>query len=85
MGRTKGPYRPEYSEGETVRIVSLDKLENFIKAWKFHNKLQPDQLGYAGRLARVESIGFYHGGDELYRLKELPGIWHEICLERVQE
>jgi hypothetical protein len=39
------------------------------------------QLEYAGRIAEVESVGFYHGGDELYKLQGLPGIWHEVCLE----
>ena len=27
--------------------------------------------------------GFYHGGDELYKLKGMPGVWHEQCLKEV--
>lgn len=23
---------------------------------------------------------YYHGGDELYALREIPGTWHERCL-----
>lgn len=26
-------------------------------------------------------IGYYHGGDELYWLKGVPGVWHERCLK----
>jgi len=59
-------------------------LEHFLATWKFHNKLTQEQLAYADHVAEVESIGFYHAGDELYRLKEVPGIWHEACLERLK-
>jgi hypothetical protein len=41
------------------------------------------QFEYAGTIAEIESVGFYQGGDELYKLKGLPGIWHEVCLEDV--
>jgi hypothetical protein len=26
----------------------------------------------------------HHGGDELYKLKGVPGIWHEQCLEEAR-
>jgi len=81
MGRTKGPYKEEFPKGSTVKIASRPSLENFLRTWKLHNKLKPDQLNYAGQLAEVESVGFYHGGDELYKLKGVPGVWHEQCLE----
>jgi hypothetical protein len=42
--------------------------------------LQPEQLAHAGAIAEVEEVGFYHGGDVLYNLKNIPGIWHEQCL-----
>ena len=29
----------------------------------------------------VTNVGFSHGGDVLYKLQRLPGIWHEECLE----
>ena len=48
--------------------------------WKYHHKLQPEQLAHADALAEVEKVGFYHGGDVLYNLKNVPGIWHEQCL-----
>jgi hypothetical protein len=25
-------------------------------------------------------VGFYHGGDVLYTLDGIPGLWHEQCL-----
>jgi hypothetical protein len=30
---------------------------------------------------KVVDVGFYHGGDELYHVECMPGIWHESCLE----
>ncbi len=82
MGKSKGPYNAEYPEGSKVRIVSREVLEDFLKTWHYHNKLRPEQLGYAGKTAEVESVGFYHGGDEIYKLRGVPGVWHESCLER---
>jgi hypothetical protein len=32
-----------------------------------------------GRAAKVKSIGYYHGGDVLYQLEGVPGIWQEQC------
>jgi len=43
--------------------------------------LQRQQLNYADKIAKVKSVGFYHGGDELYELKGVPGMWHEQCLK----
>jgi len=83
MGRTRGFYKEEFPKGSVVKIVSRSFLENFLKTWRLHNKLQPGQLEHAGGIAEVESVGFYYGGDELYRLKGVPGIWHEQCLEDV--
>jgi hypothetical protein len=81
MGKSKGPYNPEYPEGTKVKVASRDVLENLLDTWKYHNKLDPIRLDFAGTVAEVESVGFYHGGDELYKLKGLPGIWHEVCLK----
>ena len=83
MGKTKGPYKEEFSIGSTVRIASRPFLENFLRSWKLHHPLEPEQLNYADQIAEVESVAFYHGGDELYQLKAIPGIWHEQCLESV--
>jgi hypothetical protein len=74
------PYQEEYAKGSRVRIAARPVLEQFLRDWKYHNKLQPEQLNYADQLAEVESIGFYHGGDELYKLKGIPSVWHLRCL-----
>jgi len=83
MGKSKGIYNAEFPEGTTVRIVEKDELERFLADWKAHNPLRPEQLEYAGCSANVTNVFFYHGGDELYELADLPGIWHEHCLARV--
>jgi hypothetical protein len=80
MGKTKGPYKVEYPKGTMVKIANRPSLELFLQTWKLHNRLMADQLDYADRVAEVESVGFYHGGDELYKLKDIPGVWHEQCL-----
>jgi hypothetical protein len=55
-------------------------LEGFRASWKYHHKLQPEQLDYAGRITTVEEVGFYHGGDPVYKLAGVPEIWLEQCL-----
>ena len=82
MGKTRGPYREEFPEGTGVQIVDRAALEAFARNWKLHNPLQPNQLPYAGRAVTVARVGFHHGGDELYELEGVPGVWHEDCLVR---
>ena len=74
-------YHEAFPKGSKVKIQGRFFLENFLKTWKLHNKLNPEQLNYAEQIGEVESVGFYHGGDELYKLKAIPGIWHKQCLE----
>jgi hypothetical protein len=74
------PYQEEHAKGSRVKIAPRSVLEQFVRDWKYHNKLQPEQLNYADQCAEVESVGFYHGGDELYKLKGVPGAWHSQCL-----
>lgn len=52
-----------------------------MKTWRLHHPLTKDQLSYAGVEGKVADVGFYHGGDELYHVEGIPGIWHEACLE----
>jgi hypothetical protein len=63
-----------------VRIASRHDLQKFAETWRYHHKLQPNQIVYADRVALVHKVSFYHGGDVLYEFKEIPGIWHEACL-----
>jgi hypothetical protein len=81
MGRNKGQYNVEFPVGPWVRVADRQALEKFMSEWKWHHPLEPSQLQFAGQHAQVESASFYHGGDELYQLKGIPGIWHEACLE----
>ena len=52
----------------------------------FTRALQPIShlLGGGGLkfvLRGVEAgVAFYHGGDPLYKLAGIPGLWHEQCL-----
>jgi hypothetical protein len=80
MGRTRGAYKEEFPVGTAVRVVERKQLETFAQTWRLHNPLRPEQLAFAGVTARVASVGFYHGGDELYSLEGVPGVWHEACL-----
>ena len=82
MGKTRGPYNEEYPVGSQVRIVDKAKLEEFRKAWKYHHPLEVQQLRHSGEASVVQEVSFYHGGDELYVLEGIPGIWHEVCLDR---
>jgi hypothetical protein len=80
MGRKRGPYNADFPVGTRVRIANRAFLEEFIRTWRYHNPLQPHQLDHAGTIAEVEKLGYYHGADELYWLRGVPGIWHEACL-----
>ena len=73
-------YSGKYSVGSTVRIASRGVLDRFVDAWRFHHPLPANQLDFAGVRAVVAKLGFYHGGDPLYRLDGVRGLWHEACL-----
>jgi hypothetical protein len=76
-------YKEDFPVGSAVRIADTRQLEEFLRTWKYHHKLTPEQLRYAGKTAQVEKVGFYHGGDVLYELRGIPGRWHEQCLALV--
>jgi len=74
------PYKEAFPAGTKVRIADRVSLNKFKETWKYHHKLQPEQLEYADRIATVEEVGFYHGGDALYKLTGVPGLWPEPYL-----
>ena len=74
------PYKEAFPVGTAVRIADTVFLTDFAATWKYHHKLQPEQLPYAGRAAKVEAVAFYHGGDPIYKLASIPGLWLEQCL-----
>jgi len=73
-------YKADFPVGSSVRIADRESLERFQTTWRFHHPLADEQLGFADREARVEAVGYYHGGDPLYTLSGIPGLWHEQCL-----
>jgi len=80
MGRTKGLNVAEFEVGSQVRIADRAFLESFLEAGQYHNELEPEQIEYADRVAKVKDVNFFTGGDEIYTLEEIPGVWHEECL-----
>jgi hypothetical protein len=76
------PYTEQFPVGTRVRIADRDALKRFQGEWRRHNPLQAQQLAFAGHEAIVREVGYYHGGDVLYTLDRVPGVWHEPCLER---
>lgn len=83
MGKTKGLNKVEFEVGTDVRIADRAFLQEFLEAGQYHNELEPEQLEYAGRVAKVKEVKFFHGGDEIYTLEGIPGVWHEECLTAV--
>ena len=61
------------------RIADHPGVEQLFREWKYHNPLQAKQLAFADRAATIASVGYYHGGDELYQLAGIPGCRHECC------
>jgi hypothetical protein len=74
------PYNEAFPVGTEVRVANRSFLEDFMATWKYHHRLVPDQLLYADREATVKEVGFYHGGDPVYALDGVPGLWLEQCL-----
>jgi len=73
-------YQADFPVGSSVRIAERADLEHFHATWKLHNPLLAEQFNFAGRNAEVSAVGYYHGGDPLYTLRDIPGVWHEQCL-----
>jgi len=62
--------------------ASSPKLEKFVDEWKRHHPLQLAQPAFADAVAEVVDVAYYHGGNELYALDGIPGLWHEGRLRR---
>lgn len=75
------PYRERFKVGVPVRIAPRDVLVRFQRpAWRFHHPLSDAQVKCAGGVHEVVAVGFYHGGDVVYELDGVVGVWHEDCL-----
>src|SRR5437899_608218 len=58
--RRPTPYKEAFPQGTKVRIADTASLEDFKSTWKYHHKLQDEQLQYANQVATVKAVGFYH-------------------------
>lgn len=75
-------YPEQFPIGTAVKIKSLSFLEQFNREWRYHHPICDEQLVAAGKETTVKAVGFYHGGDVLHELSDIPGTWHEACLEK---
>jgi hypothetical protein len=73
-------YKESFPVGTRVQIAPRSELDRFRETWHFHHPLQPDQLAYAAHETTISDVAFYHGGDVLYTLTDIPGLWHECCV-----
>jgi hypothetical protein len=80
VGKTKGLNKAEFEVGSEVRVADRAFLEEFLEAGQYHHDLEPEQLEFAGHTAKVAEVEFFTGGDEIYTLEGIPGVWHEECL-----
>jgi hypothetical protein len=79
-------YKEDFATGSMVQVKSSDELAKFMRpTWQHHHPVSHEQLQYAGAKVRVLGVAFYHGGDPLYTLSEVPGLWHEQCLQSVAD
>ena len=68
--------------GDAVRIGDVADLERFQRLSAHPDPLPDSYFKYAGQVAEVIDTGYYPDGDNIYRLKGIPGVWHEGCLSR---
>jgi hypothetical protein len=69
----------KFQAGDRVRIKSLEILQEFT-LHPVYQPLQESQFKYADKLAVIAESSMYHGGNILYQLKGVPGIWHQDLL-----
>jgi hypothetical protein len=79
-----GGYEERYRWGTMIRIAPRELLEDFLRSWRLHHPLEPEQLAFGGCVAAVKAVSFFHGGDALYELANVPGLWHEQLLEPLE-
>lgn len=84
-GKPPGPYLERYPVGSPVKIAPPEELEAFMRTYKYHHPLVPEQLRYAGMLTIVRTVEYYHGGDVIYTLEGTERFaWLEPCLRHAQ-
>jgi hypothetical protein len=73
-------YDASFPKGTLAQVADRATLENHKLTWKYFYPLQDEQLAFAEKIGEVVWLGYYHGGDPLYQLEGIPGVWHEDCL-----
>ena len=69
VGKTKGINNAEFEVGSEVRIADRAFLESFLEAGQYHNELEPEQLDYAGHVAKVKDVDFFTAATKFTRSK----------------
>src|SRR5687768_14881100 len=62
------PFSEKYLVGSRVRVAGRARLEHFRRDWQSHHPLEADQLAFAGKVAIVRAVDFFHSGDVVYVL-----------------
>lgn len=75
------PREEQFPVGTKVQVRDEGFLRQFQERRKVPHPISPEQIETAGQVDIVTNVGFHNGGDVLYKLQRLPGIWHEECLE----
>ena len=71
--------------GGRVRVKPRSLLEQFQRESKYQRPISNDQLEAAGTTDTVKGAGIHRNGYALLELTAIPGIWHEECLEWVEQ
>ena len=80
MGKTKGLNKAEFEVGSEVRIADRAFSRVFSKPGSTTTSSSPSSSNTPAASAKVKDVTFFHGGDEIYTLEGIPGVWHEECL-----
>jgi hypothetical protein len=75
------PYQEQFPLGSRVRVKARPFLEQFQREWRYHHSDFRRSSRCRWGTDTIKGVGFYHGGDVLYELSQIPGTWHEVCLE----
>ena len=71
--------------GGRVRVKPRSFLEQFQRESKYPHPISNVQLEAAGTTDTVKGAGIHRDGYALLELTAAPGIWHEECLEWVEQ
>lgn len=71
--------------GGRVRVKSRTFLDQFQRQSKYRHPISSEQLAVAGTTDTVKGAGIHRDGYALLELTSTPGMWHEECLEWVEE